>query len=104
MVSGFKTPEIVAFSALMVLWNAGVIDESEAVSGFTNSGVLSVGVLFVVIQAVERSQIAGRMARWGDCSVVFLSAHSLSNLTSLNAKQSCGASLCAEPLFLLVLV
>eukprot|EP00286_Rhodomonas_abbreviata_P017859 CAMPEP_0181322670 /NCGR_PEP_ID=MMETSP1101-20121128/19352_1 /TAXON_ID=46948 /ORGANISM="Rhodomonas abbreviata, Strain Caron Lab Isolate" /LENGTH=321 /DNA_ID=CAMNT_0023430599 /DNA_START=261 /DNA_END=1222 /DNA_ORIENTATION=- len=58
LVRGWKTPDMVAFMALCMVWNVGIIDTQDAISGFTNSGVLAVGVLFVVVQAVERSQIA----------------------------------------------
>lgn len=63
LVTGWKTPDMAAFMALCVVWNAGIIDTKDAISGFTNSGVLAVGVLFVVVQAVERSQLALIMAR-----------------------------------------
>eukprot|EP00960_Hanusia_phi_P037983 753231-Hanusia_phi.AAC.1 len=58
LVKGAKTPETIAFIAMCVVWNAGVISTKEALSGFSNSGMLAVGVLFVVVQAIERSQLA----------------------------------------------
>ena len=58
LVKGAKTPETIAFIAMCVVWNAGVITTKEALSGFSNSGMLAVGVLFVVVQAIERSQLA----------------------------------------------
>eukprot|EP00961_Rhodomonas_salina_P303303 3941185-Rhodomonas_salina.8 len=64
LVTGWKTPDMVAFMALCIVWNAGVIDTKAALSGFSNTGLLAVGVLFVVVQAVERSQLLVIMARY----------------------------------------
>lgn len=64
LVTGWKTPDMVAFMALCIVWNAGIIDTKAALSGFSNTGLLAVGVLFVVVQAVERSQLLVIMARY----------------------------------------
>uniref|UniRef100_A0A7S0F5B9 Citrate transporter-like domain-containing protein n=1 Tax=Hanusia phi TaxID=3032 RepID=A0A7S0F5B9_9CRYP len=63
LVSGVKTPETVAFMCMCIIWNAGIISTSEALAGFSNSGVLAIGVLFVVVQAIERTQLAPWAAR-----------------------------------------
>ncbi|CAN0127521.1 unnamed protein product [Pylaiella littoralis] len=60
---GWKTPEIVVFLALVLVWNAGTISTEDALSGFSNPGVLAVGSLFVVIKGVERSRLADRAAK-----------------------------------------
>lgn len=51
------------FLALVLVWNAGTISTEDALSGFSNPGVLAVGSLFVVIKGVERSRLADRAAK-----------------------------------------
>ncbi|CAM9751541.1 unnamed protein product [Chrysoparadoxa australica] len=60
---GFKTPEMVVFCCLVLVWNANLLTTSQALAGYSNPGMLAVGVLFVVIKGVERSQLADRAAR-----------------------------------------
>lgn len=48
---------------LVLVWNVGLVDTTEALSGFSNAGMLAVGALFVVIKGVERSQLADKAAR-----------------------------------------
>ncbi|CAM9739430.1 unnamed protein product, partial [Discosporangium mesarthrocarpum] len=60
---GWRTPETVVFMCLVLVWNAGIVTTSEALSGFSNSGMLAVGALFVVVKGVERSQLADKAAR-----------------------------------------
>eukprot|EP00903_Cladosiphon_okamuranus_P007706 g7468.t1 len=60
---GWKTPETVVFFCLVLVWNVGLVDTTEALSGFSNAGMLAVGALFVVIKGVERSQLADKAAR-----------------------------------------
>lgn len=48
---------------LVLVWNVGLVDTTEALSGFSNSGMLAVGALFVVIKGVEKSQLADKAAR-----------------------------------------
>jgi len=49
---------------MVILWNADLITMKDALGGFSNSGLLAVGVLFVVVQGVEKSQIAHTAARY----------------------------------------
>ncbi|CAM9142570.1 unnamed protein product [Hapterophycus canaliculatus] len=60
---GWKTPETVVFMCLVVAWNVGLVNTTEALSGFSNAGMLAVGALFVVIKGVEKSQLADKAAR-----------------------------------------
>ncbi len=46
-------PDIIMFTALTVLWAAGVISTAEATAGFSNPQVLTVALLFVVAAAVQ---------------------------------------------------
>ena len=47
--------DVTLFGALVTLWALGVIDTTQAVSGFNNPQVLTVGLLFVVAAAVRDS-------------------------------------------------
>ncbi|CBN75624.1 TrkA-C domain protein [Ectocarpus siliculosus] len=60
---GLKTPETVVFFCLVLVWNVGLVNTTEALSGFSNAGMLAVGALFVVIKGVEKSQLADKAAR-----------------------------------------
>ncbi len=51
------------FFCLVLVWNVGLVDTPEALSGFSNPGMLAVGALFVVIKGVEKSQLADKAAR-----------------------------------------
>lgn len=48
---------------LVLVWNVGMVSTDEALSGFSNAGMLAVGALFVVIKGVEKSQLADKAAR-----------------------------------------
>jgi len=56
-------PELVTLSALVLVWYAGIISTSQALSGFGNEGMLTVAFLFIVIAAVDRSRIVEQIAR-----------------------------------------
>jgi hypothetical protein len=43
--------------------NLGIITSTDAMSGFSNGGMLTVGVLFVVVRGVDKSQVAPKLAR-----------------------------------------
>lgn len=49
--------ELVVFSALLLLVIGNVIDVKEAFIGFSNSGMLTVGILFVVADAMRQTGI-----------------------------------------------
>ncbi|TVQ95846.1 MAG: SLC13 family permease [Deltaproteobacteria bacterium] len=48
-------PDAILFTALVVLWGAGVIGIDEAVAGFSNAGVLTVALLFIVAAAMQET-------------------------------------------------
>jgi len=58
-----RTPPTVAFSGMVLVWNLGIISTKQALGGFSNAGLLAVGVLFVVVQSVERSGLPEFAAR-----------------------------------------
>ncbi|KAG5185612.1 citrate transporter-domain-containing protein [Tribonema minus] len=63
LVVGLLTPETVVFIAMLLCWNAGILSLDEALKGFSNSGMLAVGSLFVVVKAVEKTGVVDRIAR-----------------------------------------
>ncbi|MEX2442758.1 MAG: SLC13 family permease [Alkalispirochaeta sp.] len=50
-------PDMVFGAALIVLLFGGIISPEEALSGFSNKGMVTVGLLFVVSQAVENTGV-----------------------------------------------
>lgn len=55
LVKEIFEPEITIFSALLLLTIGGVIEVKEALVGFSNDGMLTVGVLFVVAEALKQT-------------------------------------------------
>lgn len=47
--------DVVVFSALVVLWLAGVVDQREALAGFSNAQVMTVAMLFIVSAAMRET-------------------------------------------------
>lgn len=50
-------PDVIVFSALGTLLLTGVLTPKDALSGFSNSGMLTVGILFIVAYAAQSSGI-----------------------------------------------
>ncbi len=55
MVRGTASPAAAILSAVVALLVAGVIDPTQAFSGFSNSAPITVAALYVVARAVEDS-------------------------------------------------
>jgi di/tricarboxylate transporter len=77
LISEIIETDIAIFSTLLLLVLGGVIDLSEALIGFSNQGMLTVGLLFVVAAAVQRTGIfnliSGKlMGKGGSTSVILL--------------------------------
>jgi di/tricarboxylate transporter len=53
MARGIAGPDLVLAGAMTILLLAGVITPAQAASGFGNEGMLTVGILFVVVAGVE---------------------------------------------------
>jgi di/tricarboxylate transporter len=53
---------IVMLTALVAVWDMGIIDTDQALSGFSNSSMIMVASLFVIAQGVEKSHLIERMA------------------------------------------
>ncbi len=46
---------VIMFGALLAFYFAGILDIEEALSGFSNQGMLAIGVLFIVARALQSS-------------------------------------------------
>jgi di/tricarboxylate transporter len=55
LVMEFAAPELILSSALAVLIITGVLTPAEALDGFSNTGVVTVGVLFIVSAAIQNT-------------------------------------------------
>ena len=55
LVAGLASPSVLAFSGVVVLLLLGVIDATEALSGFSNPAPFTVGALFVVARAISKT-------------------------------------------------
>ncbi len=63
------SPDVILFTALAALFLTGVLTPEEAFNGFSNKGMLTVGILFIVAYAAQSSGIlellAGRLMGHG---------------------------------------
>ncbi|SES76666.1 Di-and tricarboxylate transporter [Salinibacillus kushneri] len=60
-------PDMVVFSALTILLITGILTPEEALQGFSNEGMLTIALLFIVAGAVQKSGIVDRaMSNWLD--------------------------------------
>lgn len=57
-------PDAVFGAALIVLLFGGVISPAEALAGFSNQGMITVGLLFIVSQAVQNTGVFTGIAEW----------------------------------------
>ncbi len=64
LVREIVAADVAVFAALTLLWASGVLDTREALAGFGNSGLLTVGFLFVVSQAMQETGALRRMSDW----------------------------------------
>jgi di/tricarboxylate transporter len=64
LVREIVAADVAVFGALTLLWASGVLDTREALAGFGNSGLLTVGFLFVVSQAMQETGALRRMSDW----------------------------------------
>lgn len=55
LIAEIYKPSFILFSALLILHIGGIISSKEAFSGFSNEGMLTVAVLFIVAYALQSS-------------------------------------------------
>lgn len=56
-------PELTVLTAMLLVWNLGIITIDDALGGFANEGMITVGALFVVVKGVEKSGVIDRIAQ-----------------------------------------
>ena len=57
LIREFHRPGIILLTALFIFMASGIVDPAEAVSGFSNQGVLIIALLFMVSEGVRASGI-----------------------------------------------
>ena len=56
-------PGLIFFSAAMLLLALGIISDEEMLAGFSNKGMLTIGLLFLVSEGIRQSGILNRLAQ-----------------------------------------
>lgn len=56
-------PDMVVFSVLVIMLIAGILTPEEALSGFSNEGMLTIALLFIVAGAVQKSGLIDQMMK-----------------------------------------
>jgi di/tricarboxylate transporter len=56
-------PGLIFFSSAVILMSTGIISSKELLSGFSNKGMITVGVLFLVSEGIRQSGILNRLAQ-----------------------------------------
>jgi di/tricarboxylate transporter len=56
-------PGLVFFSASVILMATGIINNEEMIAGFSNKGMITVGVLFLVSEGIRQSGMLNRLAQ-----------------------------------------
>ncbi|MFC2947367.1 SLC13 family permease [Virgibacillus sediminis] len=57
------SPAMVVFSVLTIFMITGILTPKEALSGFSNEGMLTIGLLFVIAGAIQKSGILERLMK-----------------------------------------
>ena len=63
LIYDLMRPGLLLFSALMVLMATGVVNSEESLAGFSNKGMLTVAVLFLVSEGVRQTGALNILAR-----------------------------------------
>ncbi len=63
LINDWMRPGLLLFSALVVLMASGVINTEESLAGFSNKGMLTVAVLFLVSEGVRQTGTLNILAR-----------------------------------------
>jgi Na+/H+ antiporter NhaD/arsenite permease-like protein len=63
-VRELMTPDIIALSAVGILVLVGILDSKDVLSVFSNSAPITIGALFVLSTALERTGVINEMGRF----------------------------------------
>ena len=63
LIKEVMRPGLIFFSAAVVLMATGIITDKEMLAGFSNKGMITIGVLFLVSEGIRQSGILNRVAQ-----------------------------------------
>ena len=56
-------PGLIFFSGAVFLMAVGILSDTEVLAGFSNKGMITIGVLFLVSEGVRQSGVLNRLAQ-----------------------------------------
>jgi di/tricarboxylate transporter len=62
LVKEVMRPGLILFSALIILMILGIVPSEEVLAGFSNKGMITVGILFVISEGITQSGALARLA------------------------------------------
>ena len=63
LIKEVMRPGLIFFSAAIVLMATGIITDKEMLAGFSNKGMVTIGILFLVSEGIRQSGILNRVAQ-----------------------------------------
>ncbi len=63
LVKEIMRPGLILFSAVIILMAVGIINSKESLAGFSNKGMITVAVLFIVSEGVRQSGALNKLAQ-----------------------------------------
>ena len=64
LIADWLRPGFVLFSGVVFFMCTGVLSPREALAGFANEGMITVGLLFLISEGVRRSDALGHLVKW----------------------------------------
>ena len=56
--------ELIFLGELLIIWNTGIISNEEALIGFSNSGLIAIGALYIVVRPLSHNQSLKNIFSW----------------------------------------
>ncbi|PIF06413.1 MAG: SLC13 family permease [Draconibacterium sp.] len=63
LVKEIMRPGLIFFTASVMLMAVGIITSNEVLAGFSNKGMITIGILFIVSEGIRQSGILNRLAQ-----------------------------------------
>ncbi|NOR76833.1 MAG: TRAP transporter large permease subunit [Draconibacterium sp.] len=63
LIKEVMRPGLIFFSAAVVLMATGIISDKETLAGFSNKGMITIGILFLVSEGIRQSGLLNRVAQ-----------------------------------------
>lgn len=64
LIADWLRPGFVLFSGVVLFMCTGILTPREALAGFGNEGMITVGLLFLISEGVRRSDALGHLVKW----------------------------------------